>query len=228
MNLPLRAPPPLPISELHTVRELARLPFHWRRLRAGPRGTAKVLVAPGFLTSDRVTWALRRALSARGHRVSGWGLGRNHGRVPELLAALTERVRKLGEREPVHLVGWSLGGYIAREVARDAPEAVAQVITLASPVVGGPKYTAAAGFFRRSGTDLDAIERRIAERERVPLRVPVTALYSHNDAVVSPAACIDRVNPGVAHIEVSCTHAGFVVSPRVMSIVASRLAKRRP
>ena len=156
--------------------------------------------------------------------MQGWELGRNRGDVPALVDQLRERVLALNSPEPLHLVGWSLGGYLAREVARERPERVAQVITLGSPVVGGPKYTAAARTFRdKMGADLDAIEREVEARNGVPLLVPVTALYSERDSVVCPAACIDHNSPHVEHIRVDTSHAGFGFSPHVYSIVAQRL-----
>lgn len=215
-----------PLRELAVWRDVVRLPRLAQYRRAVPRGKARVIVVPGFLTSDRVTWVMRQFLASLGYRVSGWGLGRNHGRVPELIEQLGEQVASAGKREPVHLVGWSLGGFIAREVAREHPGCVAQVITLGSPVVGGPKYTAGAGYYRdKLGVDLDALEQEISERDKTPLRVPITAFYSPIDAVVCPAATIDRVNPQTVHIEVQCSHAGFGFKPEVLAQVAERLGE---
>ncbi|MEM9067999.1 MAG: alpha/beta fold hydrolase [Myxococcota bacterium] len=221
----LVAPEPQPFRELAALREIARLPTYFTRLRGEPRGNVKVLVVPGFMTGDGSTWVLRQVLRSLGHRVFGWGLGRNRGDVEELLPRLSRRLEELSRDEPVHLIGWSLGGYLAREVARDAPDRVAQVITLASPVIGGPKYTVAANYYQERGIDLDSLAADIAEREDVPLKVPVTALYSPNDAVVCPAACIDPYN-AVDHIPIDCAHAGFGFSPEVFAIVAARLAAR--
>jgi len=92
--------------------------------------------------------------------------------VPYLCDHLADRVRERHEAggEPIALIGWSLGGYLARKAARDLPHIVDRVITFGSPVVGGPKCTAAARLFRRYGMDLDWIEAEIAKRERVPIR----------------------------------------------------------
>jgi len=130
------------------------------------------------------------------------------------------------EGRGVRLVGWSLGGYLAREAARERPDAVERVITLGSPTVGGPKYTAVAEVYRRSGYDLDAIEAAVEARNRVPLQVPVTAIYSRSDAVVAWEACIDRVNPQVEHVEVHTTHLGLGFAPDVYRIIAQRFALR--
>jgi pimeloyl-ACP methyl ester carboxylesterase len=128
----------------------------------------------------------------------------------------------------VRLIGWSLGGFIAREVARERPAVIERVLTLGSPVVGGPKYTAVGHVYRRRGYDLDAIEAAVAARNRVPITVPVTAIYSRRDAIVSWQACIDEANPHVEHVEIDATHLGLGFNAAVYRIVAERLAAARP
>lgn len=107
-----------------------------------------MIVIPGFMTSDRITWPLRQFIARLGYEVQGWGLGRNTGVVWEVEIKLRQMIEAMTYHGPVHLVGWSLGGYMAREVARESPGSVKQVITLASPVIGGPKYTASSGYLR--------------------------------------------------------------------------------
>lgn len=218
---PLMQPKRRPWRELGVLRDVVGL----RRLNTSAlaRGSRNVFVLPGFQTGDSSTWVLRRALSKAGHSVRGWGLGINRGNVRTLIPKLIDTLSR--EREPVHLVGWSLGGFIAREIAREIPERVGQVITMASPVVGGPKYTAAASHYIKKGINLDVIERTVAERDHThPLTVPVTALYSLRDSVVCPAACIDGFNEHVEHIEVDCGHIAFGFNREVIRIVAGRLA----
>ncbi len=126
---------------------------------------------------------------------------------------------------PISLVGWSLGGYLAREIARDLPSRVERVVSFGSPVIGGPKYTTAGRVYERRGIDVDQIERTVEERKRVPLRVPVTAIYSRRDGVVAWQACIDNENNDlIEHIEVEATHLGLGFNPEVFRIVARRLA----
>jgi len=207
--------------------EPIRLATRSRELAGLPRGKgAPVMVFPGFGTGDMATWALRKFLAYLGYEVQGWGLGRNHGRVPELIPHALERLQHFSDtrRRPVNLVGWSLGGYIARELARERPDLVTRVVTLGSPVVGGPKYTASHRYYVRQGYDLDEIEATVAARDSVPLTVPVTAIYSKRDGVVTWQACIDRVNPGTEHVEVLASHLGLGLSPDVFAIVARRLA----
>jgi thioesterase domain-containing protein len=227
-------PPPLRAGRL--LRELAGLRVASGLLLRAPAlarlprgGGAPVLVLPGYGAGDRSTALLRAYLGLLGYRVRGWGLDRNRGNVNALIPRVTElvaaRAREAGQ--PLRLVGWSLGGYLAREAARERPADVALVVTLGSPVVGGPKYTATAEAYRRRGYDLDAIEATVAARERAPITVPITAIYSRNDGVVAWQACIDRTSPQVEHVEVRSTHLGLGVDPEVFRIVAERLAPGR-
>ena len=211
-----------------------------------------VIVVPGFGSDDRYTAPLRHYLGRLGYQAEGWGLGRNlagvdlahtlddlsegwqvsrksdyrgEASVPYLCDRLVERVRARHTRigKPITLIGWSLGGYLAREVARDLPEVVDQVITMGSPTVGGPKYTAAAGFFRKRGMDLDWIEREIRNREARPIRQPITAIFSKTDAVVSWKAAIDRYSDKVCHIEVDAAHLGMGFNPTIWAHIVDSL-----
>lgn len=211
---------------LEPIRLVTRFP----RLAECPRGEGNpLLVLPGFGASDRSTWMLRRYLGWLGYRVEPWKLGRNHGRVGELLPQVVEHLESTAEQHggPVGLVGWSLGGYLAREAARERPEFVTHVVTLGSPVVGGPKYTLASRYYIRNGYDLDEIEANVAARDKVPLKVPVTAIYSRRDGVVAWQACIDLVNRATEHVEVESTHFGLGFSPDVFAVVADRLGSAR-
>ncbi len=232
MTLGLRAPSPLSLlGEARIVAEWISLRLCVGLLRrSAPRGDqGPILVAPGFGSDDSWTASLRRFLATLGHDVRGWGLGRNHGRISELVPALVEQTACFAEvtGRPVRLIGWSLGGYLVREVARDRPDLVKQVITLGAPVVGGPKYTASAAMYVSKGYDLDEIEARVAERESDPIRAPIDAIYSRSDGVVAWRACIDRRSPDVRHHEVRSSHLGLVASPAVFRLVAELLAAGR-
>ena len=197
------------------------------RARA-PKGHGEpVLVVPGFGSDDSYTTRLRSFLSSLGYRVRGWGLGRNDGRVSALVPRVVERTAELAAEagSKVVLVGWSLGGYLAREVARARPDLVGRVITLGAPVVGGPKYTASASMYRKRGYDLDEIEAAVAQREANPLEVQVAAVFSRSDGVVAWKACVDHLNPRVTHHEVISSHLGLVCSPVVFLLVARLLSE---
>jgi pimeloyl-ACP methyl ester carboxylesterase len=224
----------VPPSRRTTLQEL-RLPFDvlgwgpaWLTL---PRGRAKVvrtvMLLPGFGGGPRSLVALKRYLLIRGHHVVDWGLGRNTGRVQQLLAALEGRVEALVREaaEPAVLVGWSLGGYIARELAREHPELVRRIVTLGSPVVGGPRFTATARWYVAQGIDLDQVERAVKQRYARPLQTPVVAIYSKRDGVVAWQACIDRWSPNVRNVEVDVSHLGMGFAPRVLRIVAEEVER---
>jgi len=215
----------------------ARIGLEWAAMklalpslrRTAPRGDGgPVLVAPGFATDDRSTSSLRGFLGSIGYEARGWGLGRNDGRVPRLIPALVERTEAFAASagRPVRLVGWSLGGFLVREVARERPEAVDRVVTLGAPVVGGPKYTASASMYLKKGYDLDEIEADVGEREVHPILVPIDAVYSRTDGVVAWRACIDHHSPDVRHHEVSSSHLGMVASSTVYRLLASLLSER--
>ena len=223
--------PPSPLGlvrEAFGILELARLLSYAPNLIRQARGKKEpVLVIPGFGTSDNMTAVLRLYLKFLNYTPIGWGLGRNHGKVPKLLDLLSKKFFPGGTAPagPLHLVGWSLGGYLARELAREYPEQVRQVITFGSPVIGGPKYTVTAGWYKKMGYDLDEIEQTVADRYKKMLSVPVTAVYSKKDRIVAWQACIDLRSPNVEHIEVKTTHTGFGFSPDVFQIIAARLAQ---
>jgi pimeloyl-ACP methyl ester carboxylesterase len=184
-----------------------------------------VILLPGFGAGPRSMRVMESFLRRRGHRVRDWGLGLNDGDAKRLRVKLQPVVEEsiATHGEPVVLVGWSLGGYIAREYAREHPKGVRKIVTLGSPVIGGPRYTATAERYRSKGHDLDEIERAIKDRYATPLRVPVTAIYSKRDGIVSWRACIDQWSPNVRHVEVSETHIGLGYAPRVLSIVADEI-----
>jgi len=223
-----------PPGPLDTLQEL-RLPFDVLRWapsllaamsrRTTPPRTAVLL--PGFGAGPGSMRVMESSLRRRGHRVRDWGLGRNTGDARKLRAGLQRVVAEsvAAHGEPVVLVGWSLGGYIAREYAREHPGEIRKVVTLGSPVIGGPRYTATARWYRSRGHDLDAIERAIADRYATPLQVPVAAIYSRRDGVVAWQACIDRWSPNVRHIEVSETHVGLGFAPRVLGLVATEIER---
>ena len=200
-----------------------------RLLQRVPKGNGEaVVVFPGYGTNDAATALLRGYLSNRGYACSGWGLGLNGGDVEALLEPATASVQRhlaaRADRSKAVLIGWSLGGVIAREIARDSPELVQQVITFGTPVVGGPKYTVSAAAYRERGVDLDVLEAQIAERNTIPIQAPISAIFSKSDGVVNWRSAIDYFSPDVDHIELDAAHAGLVINPDVWEITAQTIA----
>lgn len=204
--------------------QAARLALAAPSLRGAPRGNAAVVVLPGFAAEDASTLPLRAFLSRLGHDVKGWGLGRNGGDVEALLPQVAELVLSRADavKGPVHLIGQSLGGVLARETARDHPGAVEQVITLGTPIVGGPAHTRLG---RAYGAErVAAIQAGIEERNAVPITVPVTVIYSRRDGIVNWRACVDDASPQANNVEVSSSHLGMGIDPAVWKLVARLLA----
>jgi pimeloyl-ACP methyl ester carboxylesterase len=226
MKRSIQAPTPLTLlNEALTPLQLSLFLLQAPALAMAPRGNGeRVLVWPGFGAGNSSTAVLRGYLRYLGYQAEGWQLGSNKGDVLNQLERLKSDLIAANLSEPVTLVGWSLGGYLAREVARDCPELVKRVVTLGSPVVGGPKYTAVARAFAQRGESVDEIERLVDARYETPLTVPVTAIYSKADGVVAWQACIDERSPDVEHVEVFSSHIGLGFSPQALRILADRLA----
>ncbi len=217
----------LALGELTAGGQAYRLAVARRRLRAAPRAPfsgSPVVDVPGFAAPESLMTPLRRYLASLGYDARGWGFGRNRGDVGGDVRRLARSVLERANADgPVALVGWSLGGVVAREVARRHPDAVRRVITFGTPVVGGAAHTAGARFVR-SG-DADRLATYAEHRDRTdPLRVPITAVLSRRDGVVSWRSCLDRHSLHADHVEVRSTHLGMVVDPDVWLTVARRLA----
>ena len=221
-------PPPRSLlrKELRFVRQYPRLVARAPRLLRAPRGSGPVVDIPGWKTPPSAMLPLRSYLRFLGYDARSWGLGWNQGRphrdIARLIPTVERRARLAGR--PLVLIGWSLGGVIAREVARRAPHAVRRVICYGSPIIGGPSYTATARRFDPAFLSR-ALEETLENERRRPIRVPVTSIYSREDGVVSWPACIDRYTPDVDHVEVRSTHIGMGLDPDVWLAIAERLAR---
>ncbi len=201
-----------------------------RGLLSGTRGDGRpVLVLPGFVGSDGSTLALRRLLRRLDYHVHAWRLGRNWGPTDRIIDGLGERVRGLLEQhgQPLTLIGHSLGGVYSREIARAAPEAVRQVITLGSPVMRPPgTKSAATPLFRAlSPVHSDRVRDADPERIRQPIPVPLTAIFTKSDGVVPWRICIPNAGPRVESIEVRGSHSGLIHNPAAIAVILDRLGR---
>ena len=214
------------LLELRAISELAAYFSAYPLLRLAPRGDGHpVLVLPGLGASDGSTRPLRSYLKAQGYQAHGWKLGPNHGPRPGAEAKMEARLAELAERHQrkVSLIGWSLGGIFARELARRAPEQVRSVITLGSPFAGAPKASNAWRFYERvSGRAVDDWAQR--ERMRLPPPVPSTAIFSRSDGIVAWQGCLEQEGPMSENIEVEGSHCGLGHNPAVLYAIADRLA----
>jgi hypothetical protein len=208
---------------------LAALPLAAPWLATAPRGDGHgVLVLPGLLATDTSTVPLRRFLRWLGYDVRGWDLGRNRGPTEAVLAGLPRVLLAHAGRtgRPVSLVGWSLGGVYARELARQHPGQVRHVITLGSPFsLKDPRQSHAHGPYQRlSHLHADGAQLPTREQRARPIDVPSTAVYSRSDGIVAWQACVEPETQLHQNVEVRCSHLGFGVDPATLWLIADRLA----
>jgi pimeloyl-ACP methyl ester carboxylesterase len=177
-----------------------------------------VLVLPGFLASDVATARLRRTLNASGFRAHAWGLGRNFGIKRDIMERMDARLDAISGDRPVTLIGWSLGGLIAREYAKHAPERVDKVITLGSPFSGDLRANNAWRLYEWvAGHSVDAPP--IEAEPSVKPPVPTIALWSRRDGVVAPRSACGQQGESDDHVELGCTHMAFVADPSALRTI---------
>lgn len=187
-----------------------------------------VLVLPGLLADDDSTRAIRSVLRDLGYRVHGWRLGRNVGPTARCLDGMQALIGDMRDRydRPVSVIGWSLGGIFARELARSDPDSVRQVITLGSPfqMSRATQSRAHKAYERHSHLHTEPVELPL-EHGAAPLRVPATSIYSRMDGIVSWRACLDTPRPRAENIAVLASHLGIGHHPSALYAVADRLAQ---
>ena len=190
------------------------LPRMWRLFGStrpiGPLDGPPALVIPGFVAHDRATLALRRALAGKGWRVHGWEMGVNWGARADTVERLKDRLDEIAKNEKALVVGWSLGGLFARELARAFPERVLAVVTLGSPFSGDPKQNNVWRIYER-------IARHKVDDPPIPRvtgkpPVPQLALWSRKDGLIAPRAARGLEDERDKAVELDCTHMAFGVS----------------
>ncbi len=215
------------LAEGRAVYELAGL-FLTKRFLKLPRGDGHpVLVFPGFIASGVSTRPLRTFLHHQGYNAHCWKQGRNLGLSEGLEERMAARVHEMRQRygSKVSLIGWSLGGVFAREVARELPEDIRLVITLGSPF-GAPRANHSWHLYDvLSDTRIKDIDPSHFERMRDPPPVPSTAIYSETDGICAWQCCVERPGPTSESIAVEGSHCGLGWNPLVYTAIADRLSQ---
>jgi hypothetical protein len=189
----------------------------------GPVDGPPALVIPGFVAHDRTTMALRRALADAGWRVHGWEMGLNLGVRADTVARLRKRLDEIGHRQPILVVGWSLGGLFARELARAVPDRVRAVVTLGSPFSGDPKQNNVWRLYQLiAGHKVDQTPiPRITDKPPVPH----LALWSRKDGLIAPRAARGLEHERDKAVELDCTHMAFGVSRKAADAVVREIER---
>jgi len=197
-------------------------------LATAPRGKPHpVVVLPGLGADDRSTIAIRGFLGSLGYQVYGWGRGRNT-RAPDTdLSAMAAQVTNLREDSglTLSLVGWSRGGIIAREVARQIPDAVRMVITLGSPFAAPGASNVRAIWRLLTGQAYEPPTPERVSRLAKPIAVPSTSIYTRTDGVVAWRACLEEEGGERENVEVNTTHIGLGFHAPALWVIADRLAQ---
>lgn len=216
------------ISELLEIPKLLLSPVQPAVPLPAGNGRA-VMVLPGYLTGDVSSIRLRRSLRAAGYRAYGWDLGRNRGARADTLTRLKGRLETIHRREgkPIALVGWSLGGLFARELAKMAPEAVAMVVTLGTPFSGDPRANNAWRIYELlNGHPVDAPPVDITREAKPP--VVTIAVWSPIDGIISSKSA--RGLPGEAdrHVELHERHLGLARARNGIALIGQLLDAHWP
>jgi len=208
--------------------EFASIALHVHALSQAPKSNGRaVMLVPGYLADDYSMRPLGAYLGYLGYDVYYTELGRNMGKVNTDMMRLGDRVKSISQDldgEQVTLIGWSLGGVLTREVARLFSDVVAEVLTLGTPIVGGPKFTSVGKRYAKlNNIDLEKFELDVHQRNSIGLTQPVTSIYSKSDGVVGWQASVDIYNSQAVNIEVTGSHIGLGVNPKVWLTIADVL-----
>jgi alpha/beta superfamily hydrolase len=190
-----------------------------------------VLVLPGFMATEKSTILLRNHVQDLGYLAYDWGLGRNRGKVEYtdlMVAAVEELCQK--HKQPVSLIGWSLGGVFARQIAKERPYLIRQVITLGSPFqdLARPNNIAWLHTLITGGKTVKDVDQKLLSDLPTPAPVPTTAVYSKEDGIVPWQACMEmQEDKWHQNIQVRGSHIGLGVNTSVLAIIADRLQYSR-
>jgi triacylglycerol lipase len=207
------------------------------------RGGDPVLLVPGFMAGDYTLSAMSRVLRRRGHRTYRSHISANVGCTLDAAAALESRIESIAIRRGtrVGIVGHSLGGMLARGLAVRSPDLISGIVTMGSPMLapGAHHVALTAGVealirLSRAGLPGMMSEECVAgscarqsfeeSREPMPAGVGFTAIYSRRDGIVDWRACVD---PEARAVEVTASHCGMALDPRVIDVVVESLALQR-
>ncbi len=221
------------LDALRAVKDIARFVGDRTLLKNAPPGDGHtVLVLPGFLTNDHATRFLRQRLRKLGYNAQPWCLGLNLGPTSnrDLDTLLLERIKELyltsGHR--ISLIGWSLGGVLAREAARQYPEMIRQVIALASPVGGSMEHTSLWDLYLNTfGRNMsrNQLEARISTIREPLENVPFTSIYTKDDGIVAWQIAQVEESDIAQNVHIQASHVGIIFNPSALYVIADRLAQ---
>jgi len=221
--------------------EAARTSFEFLQLRLSQNALLKktptlkerpIIVLPGFLAADWTTSEIRKFLAQKGQNVYGWDAGMNTGPSHRILNHLKNHLDEIYDvhnGQKVTLIGHSLGGVFARELAKNFAEKIEQVITLGSPFRAAHHPQSVAPIVRLVFDTMNGNnhayhkDKPISKQAHFPPPVPTTSIFSKSDGVVNWQTCLNPRQPRSENIEVYGSHCGLVFNKLAMIVIADRL-----
>jgi pimeloyl-ACP methyl ester carboxylesterase len=184
-----------------------------------------VIVFPGLGASEASTRPMRRLLERLGYAVHDWGQGANHGPRPGVMDGCRALIDQVGARSgrSVSLIGWSLGGIYARELAKQRAAQTRCVITLGTPFTGDLRANNVTRLYERMSGRAAGHDPERAARLRQPPPVPTTSIYSRSDGFVSWRCSLNVDGPQAENVEVRASHLGLGAHPAALYVIADRL-----
>jgi pimeloyl-ACP methyl ester carboxylesterase len=218
-----------------TVGWLGALTYPWPH--ADPANRKVVMLIPGFMASDMTLAPLANFCRWLGHSAEFGGIWSNSRCPRDTMTQLSTRLARIHQRHesPVVIIGQSLGGVYAREIARINPEKVERVISLGSPIrtaryssnaaVQAVARSIAALRGKSEGCLSETCKCGVSFSDDLPAGLPITLVYSRTDGIVHWESCIDNSESElVENVEVMGTHVGMGINPDVYRVIADRLA----
>jgi pimeloyl-ACP methyl ester carboxylesterase len=224
-------PPALPLmlAEVRGILEFNTSLLLSPLLMRAPRGDGHpVLALPGFLASDLSMAPLRKYLDQLGYDTHAWQMGRNTGGVARMRGVLRDRLASIhaATGRKVTIVGWSLGGIYARDLALQAPDLVRYVVTLGSPFAGDVRATNATRLYEAMSGETVDDNSELRQAISGDLPVPATSIFSRTDGIVNWRTCLLRPSDTAENIEVYlASHIGLGVNSAALWAIADRLAQ---
>ena len=204
----------------------ASLPYR-KLLKHAKRGDGHpILVIPGFMSTDLSTAPMRDFMEQLGYNTYGWEQGRNYAAI-ELIDVLSHRLEEIFKEneQKVSLIGWSMGGIYARQIAKRNPEYVRQIITMGSPFAGITEPNNVSWIYNLlTWSRVENVDPWLISDLPKPAPVPTTAIYSKQDGIVPWKVCKEQeTDEWHQNVQVRGSHLGLGFNPAVLAILADRL-----
>ncbi len=217
--------------------ERGTLALSWNHIsKKAPAGDGHpVLVFPGFLTNDTFIAPLRDCIAEKGYKVYGWDGGFNIGldkKSGQQMRAHLKQIFDENGGQKITLIGHSLGGIFARELAREFPDVVRDVITLGTPFGGMADKTATPGYLGDLYGQLNPATAHLLKSDKMtdrlltPPPVPTTSIFSKTDETVDWRACLNPILPQTENIQIRASHAGMPFNPTAINVILDRLGQK--